>query len=106
MKKYLLIGFLIAAGVASAGAQTQSFTAPTASREQAQQRRAPQPVRRGAIGAFPRAARGNPVMLLVPGAPRKYYGAPQDTVTTTPYHEREHYTHSDITGLILFGLAW
>ncbi len=105
MKKFLLVAFFATvAGLATAGAQTQSFSVPTASRDQRmQQQRQPPipPVRRGELGAFPRAAKGgNPVQMVNPGAPRKYYGAPQDTVTWDPSNP------SRITGLILFGFAW
>ncbi|HEX8680655.1 MAG TPA: hypothetical protein VF683_11890 [Chthoniobacterales bacterium] len=107
MKKYLLIGFLAAATVASAGAQTQSFTAQGGTRDQRVQREAPPPpARRGEIGAFPRAIRGgNPLQLINPRAPRKYYGAPQDTVTVEPFRGDPH-TRSQITGVILFGVVW
>ncbi len=108
MKKYLLAVVLVAAaGLASAEAQTRSFTAPAGERNERVQRKAPQPVRRTEIGAFPRAARGgNPVHLINPGAPAKYFGPPQDTVTWEPMFNRDRYSRSQITGLILFGIAW
>ncbi len=109
MKKHLLIAFLIAAaGLVNAEAQSQTFTAPAGQRtERVQPRTTPPPVRRGELGAFPRAARGgNPLHLFNPVAPRKYFGAPQDTVTWQPHFEREPYTGHRITGVILFGIAW
>jgi hypothetical protein len=109
MKKYLLVTFLIAAaGLSTASAQvSRSFTAPAGKRAERVQRRAPQPVRRGEIGAFPRAARaGNPIQLINPRAPARYFGPPQDTVTWEPYFNRERYSGNQITGLILFGIAW
>ncbi|HEY0368358.1 MAG TPA: hypothetical protein VGC85_02060 [Chthoniobacterales bacterium] len=109
MKKHLLLGLLIAAvGLGTAAAQSQTFTAGTGQRGQQTQRRGQQPqLRRGAIGAFPRAARGNPLQLLNPAAPAKYFGPPQDTVTVAteqPYGDP--YTRNYVTGLILFGIAW
>jgi hypothetical protein len=112
MKKYLLIGSLsVAATLASASAQSisHSYTAPTGPRDQRTQRRAatPPPLRRGEVGAFVRAARGgNPLQLINPRAPQKYYGAPQDTVTMDAPERRDRYTHSEVTGLILFGIVW
>jgi hypothetical protein len=107
MKNYLLIGFLVgAATLATSGAQTQNFSAQGGSREGRMQRQAPPaPARRGEIGAFTRGVRGgNPLQLINPRAPRKYYGAPQDTVT---WEQRgDYYTRSQITGLILFGIVW
>jgi hypothetical protein len=107
MKKHLLVVFLIAvAGAASAHAQNQNFSAQGGSRDQRLQRQAPPaPARRGEIGAFTRGVRGgNPLQLINPRAPRKYYGAPQDTVT---WEQRgDPYTRSQITGVILFGIVW
>ncbi len=67
----------------------------------------PPPVRRGEIGAFPRGIRGgNPLQLINPRAPRRYYGAPQDTVTWEQSYRGDPHTRSQITGVILFGIAW
>jgi hypothetical protein len=44
--------------------------------------------------------------MLNPAAPRRYYGAPQDTVTHEPYFGRERYSGHQITGIILFGIVW
>ena len=107
MKKHFLVVFLIAiAGSVTAHAQTQNFSAQGGSREQAVQRQAPPaPARRGEIGAFTRGVRGgNPLQIINPRAPRRYYGAPQDTVT---WEQRgDFHTRSQITGLILFGIVW
>jgi hypothetical protein len=110
MKKiFLLALFIIAAGAVTSEAQTRrSFSAATGARgENVQQRRAPEPVRRGEIGAIPRAVRGgNPVQMLNPAAPRRYFGAPQDTVTAEPYFNRERYTGHTVTGIIVVGVVW
>ena len=109
MKKILLVALLVAAGgIATSEAQTRaSFRARADARGENIERRAPQPVRRGEVGAIPRAVRGgNPVQMLNPRAPQRYYGAPQDTVTAEPYFNRERYTGHQITGIILVGVVW
>ena len=100
MKKHLLVVFLIAiAGAATASAQ--SFSSPAnEKRREAARRPPPQTSMRPAVGAFPRAARGNPIQMLNPRAPSKYYGSVDETVTYDPYNP------SRITGIILFGLRW
>jgi len=108
MKKLLLAALLVtAAGIAESNAQTRTFRAPAGERGERAQRRTAEPVRPKEIGAFPRAVRGgNPAHLINPMAPRRYYGPPQDTVTTEPYGGRDPYTGNRVTGLILFGIAW
>jgi hypothetical protein len=100
MNKPLLAAFLLAAAVSTAAAQT--FTAPVDRKPRERvQRRPPAPVYpRPAVGAIPRAARGNPLQMINPMAPRKYYGPPDDTVT----YDQDN--PSRITGIILFGLRW
>jgi hypothetical protein len=106
MKKLLVVALLFtAAGLSTAGAQT--FRAGVGDTRQGQQaRRAPAtPYQRAPVGALPRATRGNPLQMLNPRAPQKYYGPPEDTVTWN-YPNRDPYTRHEITGLILFGLRW
>ena len=100
MKKHLFVGFLVAvAAVGTAGAQT--FRAPVSDARQDRVQRPPAPVYTGkVVGAFPRAARGNPVQMLNPRAPQKYRGTPQETVT----YDQDN--PSRITGIILFGFRW
>ena len=109
MKNIFLVALLVtAAGIVNSEAQSRaSFSARGGARGENIERRAPEPVRRGEIGAIPRAVRGgNPLQMVNPGAPRKYYGAPQDTVTWEPGFGRERNTGHQITGIILFGIAW
>jgi hypothetical protein len=109
MKKIFLVALLVAgAGLATSEAQTRTtFSAQTGVRSENIQRSAPPPTRRGEIGAIPRAVRaGNPIQMLNPRAPRRYYGAPQDTVTWEPLFIRERYTGHQVTGIILAGITW
>jgi hypothetical protein len=109
MKKIFLVALLVtAAGLATSEAQNRaSFRAGAGARGENIERRAPEPVRRGEIGAIPRAVRGgNPVQMLNPLAPRRYFGAPQDTVTHEPYFSRDRYAGHQINGIILVGIAW
>ena len=110
MKKIFLVALLVAgAGLATSEAQTTrtSFSAQTGVRSENIQRQAPQPTRRGEIGAIPRAIRaGSIIHVINPRAPRRYYGAPQDTVTWEPLFLRERYTGHQITGIILAGITW
>ena len=109
MKKIVLVALLaVAAGITTSEAQSRaSFGARVGSRAENVERRTPEPVRRGETGAITRAARGgNPIQMLNPGAPRKYYGAPEDTVTWEPNFGRERDTRHQITGIILFGIVW
>ncbi len=102
MKTLFLAAFLLAAGLGSAAAQGQNFRAPI-NRARAEERSSQRDIplqRRGVIGALPRAARGNPVQMLNPRAPQKYYAAPQDTVTFDPTNP------SRVTGIILVGIVW
>jgi hypothetical protein len=109
MKKIFLVALLVSAGgLATSEAQTRaSFRARADARGENIERRPPEPVRRGEIGAIPRAVRGgNPIQMLNPRAPRRYFGAPQDTVTHEPYFGRERYSGHQITGIILVGVVW
>ena len=104
MKRILLAAlFLTVAGIVRASAQSQTYTAPVNSRERAQ-RRAPVTSSARAVGAFPRTAR-NPIQLINPRAPQRYYGPPQETIVYDPV-SYEANRHPRVTGLILFGLVW
>ena len=112
MKKQLLVGFLVTlAAVGTAGAQ--SFRAPVTDSRQERVQRPPAPVSPGkVVGAFPRVgpAGGNPLQLINPGAPQRYYGPPQETVvandlSTEPQRNRGESVNS-YTGVILFGFRW
>ncbi len=100
MKKYLLAALVIT-GAAIGTANAQSFSAPAnqTARERVEKPVTPLP-RRAPVGALPRATRGNPVQMLNPKAPAKYYGTPDETVT---YDQNNP---SRITGIILFGLRF
>lgn len=100
MKKYLLVASL--ATLAALGtAKAQSFSAPVNDNRQERVQRPPAPVSQTkTVGAFPRAARGNPLQMLNPRAPQKYRAAPPDTVTF------DEANPSHITGIILFGFRW
>ena len=104
MKKTLLAAlFLTGVGIVSARAQTQTYSAPI-NRTNRTARHAPEVNRTRAVGAFPRTAR-NPIQLLNPRAPQRYYGPPQETVVyETENYEANH--HPRVNGLILFGLVW
>lgn len=101
MKKHFLAAFILA--LAAAGtAHAQSFSAPTTDRTRERvERRTPPPVTRGEAGAIPRAVRGgNPIQILNPRAPQRYFGHPNDTVT----YDQDNPSH--ITGIILVGIRW
>ena len=99
MKKYFLAAvFIAAAGATTAEAQT--FTAPVGERRPEAPRRPPLIYEPVVTGAVPRAARGNPLQMLNPGAPDQYRGPVEDTVTYDPDNP------SRVTGIILFGLRW
>lgn len=100
MKKYLLATLLIA-GAAIGTANGQSFSAPANQPQRERPERKAPPVRqRAPVGAVPRATRGNPVQMLNPKAPAKYYGTPDETVTYDPNNPTR------VTGIILFGLRF
>ena len=106
MKKHLVIALLaVIAGAATAGAQTQSYSAAVTEKKQSSRQKALNPPATRAVGAFPRVSR-NPIQLINPLAPRQYYAPPEETVTSTPNFLRDPYSGSPITGLILFGLRW
>jgi len=99
MNKHLFVAFLFA--LAAGTADAQSFSAPADRRpRQRVERPAARVYQRPAVGAIPRAGRGNPFQMLNPLAPRKYFGPPDDTVT----YDQDN--PSKITGIILFGLRW
>ncbi len=100
MKKFFLIAFVLAAaGLSTAGAQ--NLTAPVGDQRPRPARRPPPLVYEPVVaGAIPRAARGNPIQMLNPGAPERYRGSVDDTVTYDPYNP------SRITGIILVGIRW
>ncbi len=101
MKKHLLAAALLFT-VAAATAHAQSFTGQVNGKPRERvERRPPPPVRMGEAGAIPRAIRGgNPLQILNPRAPQRYFGHPYDTVT----YDQENPSH--ITGIILFGIRW
>ncbi|MGZ4984274.1 MAG: hypothetical protein ACXV9Q_09255 [Chthoniobacterales bacterium] len=106
MKRKLLTAFaLLAAGlVAASAAETKTFTVQNKPRGRTQ-RQQPNLSRQKAIGAFPRVSHGNPLQLFNPRAPQRYFGPPQETVVfDTANYEANH--HPQVSGLILFGLAW
>ncbi len=110
MKKFLLIAFVItAAGLVTARAQ--SFSAGVEQKKHDHLQHRPAPVYEIApIGAFPRATRGNPIQIINPRAPRKYFGPPSETVvaddvSTSPQHTRGE-SPNRFTGVILFGFRW
>ena len=101
MKKYLVVAFLLVA-VTISPASAQSFSAGVNEKSRERVQRRPAPVyERPAVGAIPRAARGgNPIQMLNPRAPRRYFGPVNDTVT----YDQDN--PSRITGIIFFGLRW
>ncbi|MFN2507722.1 MAG: hypothetical protein ABR589_03005 [Chthoniobacterales bacterium] len=100
MKKYLLATILIAAAACTTHAQT--FRAPATETPRERAERSPAPVRdRDVGGAIPRGVRGgNPLQLLNPKAPRRYYGRHEETVTYDPNNP------SKVTGIILVGIQF
>lgn len=97
MKKYL-IAFLFAASASAVLAQ--DFRAPINQRPRDRVERAPVITDRNVVGGIPRGMRGgNPIQLLNPRAPRRYFGPPHQTVTVDPYTGK-------VTGIILFGIHW
>jgi hypothetical protein len=110
MTKFLLsVGFIALAGLGTAHAQTAArgtFTSPAVRYEQRTeqtQQFEPRTRLRGRVaevGAIPRAARGNPVQMINPRAPRRYYGHPEETVVADPQNPNR------LVGVILFGLRW
>ncbi len=107
MKKHFLVVALIAlAAAASAQAQSYSASANPNRREAVRQQQPAQPTTPRPVGAFQRATRGNPIQMVNPRAPGKYYGPPEETVTVEPFFGRDPHTRSQITGVILFGLRW
>ena len=105
MKTFLIASFLTVAAAISADAQTVrgTLSAPTGdARTDRTERRTAAPTRaRQPEGALPRGARGgNPLQLLNPMAPRRYYGNVDDTVTYDPNDPRR------VTGIILVGIRW
>jgi hypothetical protein len=111
MKKYLLVGFIIAvAGLCSAQAQSSISAPVNGPRQVPKQRPAPNISTGKAVGAFPRAARGgNPLQLINPRAPQQYYGRVEDTVVQgdrpTPTNNKGESVNR-FAGVVLFGIAW
>src|SRR5947209_1865388 len=113
MKKYLILALTIAAAgsaIAQSERSTGSFSAPVGRQTKRVQRQPAEPSRGVPVGALSRAARGNPLQMLNPRAPQKYYGPPDETVVPAPHattpansQEREEPRYA---GLILFGLRW
>ena len=89
MKKLLALAFVLAAaGLTTAGAQTQrqteTYTAPVGEpRRETAQRPPPTVAPRPVAGALPRAVRGNPLQMLNPLAPAKY-GTAEENVVRDP----------------------
>ena len=111
MKKHLLIGLVIA-GAAIGTANAQSFSAPVGPTAKQRVERPVTPLpRRATVGAFQRASTGNPVQMLNPRAPAKYYGTPDETVSADRPDQPRSSGRLDnnafpVTGLILFGIRW
>jgi hypothetical protein len=112
---YLILAFVVAAA-ATASAQSErttgSFTAPAVGRQTTKPQFQPvRPTGTVPVGALTRAARGNPIQMLNPRAPEKYYGPPEETVVPPPHattsgrpsQEREEPRYA---GVILFGFRW
>lgn len=99
MKKHFLAAFILVSAVAST-AHAQSFSAPINGKPRERVRQFAPVTTRSEVGAFPRAARGNPLQMLNPRAPQRYFGTPDETVTYDPYNP------SHITGIIFFGFRW
>lgn len=101
MKKHFLAALLLSL-IAAGTAHAQNFSAPVNAKPKDRVERPPAPIVRHAVdGALPRGVRGgNPIQLLNPRAPRRYYGAPNDTVT----YDQDNPSH--ITGIILLGFRW
>ena len=110
MKKSLVVAFIVAAAsLYTAGAQT--FTAKVDAAKKESSRRYAPVYSRGPVGAFPRAARGNPIQMINPRAPQKYYGPPQETVvaddvSTAPNRTSRGESTNRYAGVILFGFRW
>ena len=111
MKKYLLTGLMIAAATIGT-ANAQEISAPA---DRAPRVRTEKPVtpiaRRAPVGAMPRAARGNPAQMINPAAPARYYGPPEETVSSERPADRTRNAAAESnqfphTGLILFGLRF
>jgi hypothetical protein len=107
MKKLLIAAFVIGfATLTHAQAQTArgTFTAPSAAdqrRDQIEQRRVPPPrTPPREVGAIPRATRGNPIQMINPRAPQRYYAHPDETIVHDPQNPNRP------VGFILFGLRW
>lgn len=109
MKKHLLVGFVVAlAAVGTAGAQ--SFQAPVTGTKPVQQRPPAQVSPGRPVGAIPRATRGNPLQLINPRAPQRYYGPPQETVVADDSAQDTQRSRGQsvnrYSGVILFGFRW
>lgn len=110
MNKYLLVGLVIAAAGLST-ARAQSFSTSQNPNRREPVRRAPATVSpRSPVGAFPRAARGNPIQMINPRAPQKYYGPPSETVVAddvspSPGHNRGESVNR-FAGVVLVGIRW
>src|SRR3954447_2754180 len=111
MKKYFLLAFVVAVAAASS-ARAQSFSAPVdGNRPQQKEHPVPPPSTGKAVGAFPRvfARGGNPLQLINPRAPRRYYGRVDDTVVVGDRAVPPKNRGEDINrfpGVVLFGIAW
>jgi hypothetical protein len=101
MKKLSLVAIVfVAAGIGTAHAQNFSTSVNGKPRQRAERRPAPLS-QRPVAGAIPRGVRGgNPLQLLNPRAPHRYFGSLDDTVT----YDQDN--PSRITGIILFGFRW
>ncbi|MGI8438007.1 MAG: hypothetical protein ACR2NX_14100 [Chthoniobacterales bacterium] len=101
MKKYFFAA-IFATAAAAGTAHAQSFSAPVNGKPKDNVRRfAPVTSRTGEVGAATRAVRGgNPLQMINPRAPQRYYGTPDATFTYDSYNP------SHVTGLIFFGLRW
>ena len=109
MKKYFAAAFVIAAfAISTAGAQNLTTTV-NGQQQQTKQKKQEAPVPRGkSVGAFVRTA-GDPIQLVNPRAPQRYYGRVEDTVVQgddfPPPHNRGE-SINRFAGVVLFGFTW
>ena len=109
MKKYIAAAFVLAAfALSTAGAQTLTTTVNGHQQQSKQQKQAAVLPRPKTVGAFVRTA-GDPIQLVNPRAPQRYYGRVEDTVVegdnNPPPHNRGESVNR-FAGVVLFGFTW
>ena len=88
MKKYLIIGLLIATTLAAMADPRPVFRAPIQPRKHPKPAPAPPVYRENVQGVVPRAVRGgNPLQMLNPYAPAKY-GTSEQSIAYNPLTEK------------------